>query len=806
MAGTAFCLASWLFLAGSAAFAQEPPQPAPAAPPATGEKPAGAAELVQRLDVVSSRLAEINEYLRKPAPDLAGIAVALPDKTREAQAVLGRVDAADETQADLVEVNATLQKLKNLDRIFDKWRARLKEEVELLDPWRKQLRSDADFLRQFTGADAPKASESDLMTGAVHARLETLADGLEATRPPLLRRLDVVVEADVRVGELQTMVRDLQGQLDAARLSQQERPLAVTAPPLWKPPDELRAPVATARQNVKTLLEGTRDYLAINPAQFTLGVLLLLAILAGVIQLRRSILARGETPTDELLTSHPYAVSLLVWTVVAPILVLPDLPLGLGLLRGLLVVALLWRIVPALVTRNEARAVKGLLLLSVAMLAQIVFFGDDWYGRVVTVLLGLIALLLFRELARHARLERGSRTLFRRAIHGAAVAAPIVIGVGLVAELIGARSLGQQAIGGIVFLTLSLCTLLAADIILCAVIDAWVSGPGSRWLRGVRHWPEVVRIWGRRLVRLLLLIALVSGLPAILPVLEPVWKAIGDVMGKPLNVGNVGLSLGDVVAFVAGIALAVGMARFVRFALDEDVLPRMPLAMGAASAASRLIYYALIVAGIVFALAASGVELAKLTIVISALSVGIGFGLQNVVNNFVSGLILAFERPVREGDQVTLGQTTGRVEAIGLRATRIRTGDGAEVMVPNATLISGELTNWTLSDRAQRIEITVGVDHRSDPSQVRQVLMAAIKDLPGVAPQPAPTTAFRGIGASSLDFSLLFWTYEVDDRLSVESEARTRVLAGLRGAGIDIPYPRMDLRMRDGGTPSTPPG
>jgi len=769
-------------------------QDAPTAPPA-----GSAAELVERLDTVSRRVAAINDYLRKPAPDLAGIAVALPGRAQEAQSVLGTVEAGDSGEADLVEMTAALQRLRNLDRIFDKWRQRLKTEVAVLDPWREQLRDDATYLRAVANPPgaAADALESDLLSAAVRARLTDLADELEATRKPLLRRLDVIVDADVRVGQLQTSLRDLQAQLDAARLQRQEQPLTITAAPLWNVPDKLGPPVRVARQNFTTLLDGVNDYLDTRPAQITAFCLTLVALLVAILRLRRSIMARGETEADDLLTQHPVTVALLVWTLIGPILFLPDMPLGLTLLRGFLSVVLLWRLLPVLVAPAEVRPVKGLLLLAAAFQVQLVVLGDDWYGRIVTVLLGLTALLVFRDLARRSAGEAGGRALFRRAIHGVAVAAPVAVAIGLVAEVAGARALSTQAIGGIVFVTLALCSLLAVDIILRTLLDAWVSGPGARWLRGVRNAPESIRSWGRRLIRLVLVLALINLLPTILPILEPLWNGVGRFLGTPVTAGNLDLSLGDVLWFFIGIAIALGVARFVRFVLDEDVLSRMPLAMGAASAASRLIYYALVVVGILFALAASGVELSKLTLIISALGVGIGFGLQNIVNNFVSGLILAFERPVREGDQITLGTTTGRVDMIGLRATRIRTFEGAEVIVPNANLISGELTNWTLSDRARRIEITIGVDYDSDPVRVQEVLLESIRDLPGLAAQPVPTTAFRSFGASSLDFSLLLWTRDVDDRLSVESDARLRVLNALRESGIDIPFPRMDLRVRD---------
>ncbi|MEO7385476.1 MAG: hypothetical protein ABIX37_00925, partial [Gammaproteobacteria bacterium] len=239
-----------LALAAAAAPAAESPATEAAPPPAAEARPGSAAELVQRLDAVSGRLARINEYLRRPAPDLAGIAVALPDKTKETQSVLGKGDlGASSSSSDMLEVNATLQKLRNLDRIFDKWRKRLKDEVATLDPWRDELRSDAEYLRSVVkpadsgemGTDGDSGTtvdgDSDLLTGVVRSRLNDLAGDLEATRQPLLKRLDVIVAADVRVGGLQSALQDFQDQLDAARIVQQEKPLAITAPALWKLPD-----------------------------------------------------------------------------------------------------------------------------------------------------------------------------------------------------------------------------------------------------------------------------------------------------------------------------------------------------------------------------------------------------------------------------------------------------------------------------------------------------------------------------------------------------------------------------------------
>ena len=788
--------------AASAAPTAGKPQPtAPAAP----APPRTTAELVQRLDAVSSRLLTINDYLRKPAPDLAGISVALPDKSREAGAVIGGAEAADPLQTDLVELAAMVQKLRSLDRIFARWRKRLQEEIALLDPWRAELRSEAGFLRDAAdpakvASGAADQNDADAVPEALRSRLRQVAADVEATRAPLRRRVDAVVDADLRVASLQTSLRELEAALDATRLERQKQPLAITAPPVWQPPAQMHSPLDLARQHVDAIKSGLSDYFDARSAELAVFWLALLVLLVAVSRLRRSVLARGDTDADQLLTRHPFAVTMLVWLLVGPLFLLPQLPIGGGLLRGLLAALLLWRILPVLVPPREVPPLRGLLVVAVAFLLQVVVLGDDWYGRLSTVVLGIVALLQFRAIARIAASEPGGRVLFRRGIRGLAVVAPVVIAVGLIAEIVGARVLGQQAIGGIIFISLVLCSLLAVDAILCSIVDAWVGGAGARWFRSVRHWPDVVRTWARRANRLLLLIAFISFLPAILPVLEPVWRSIENLLTTAVTFGSVELSLGNVLWFFVGITLALLIARLVRFVLDEDVLPHLPLALGAASAASRLIYYALVVAGILFALAASGLELSSLTLVVSALGVGIGFGLQNIVNNFVSGLVLSFERPVREGDQITLGTTFGRVSQIGLRATRIRTFDGAEVIVPNANLISNELTNWTLSDRTRRIDITVGVDYGSDPAQVQALLLEAVKGQPSVVAYPAPTTVFRGFGSSSLDFSLLLWTSDVDQRYAVETEARTRVLAALRGAGVVIPFPQLDVRVKDGVT------
>jgi potassium efflux system protein len=200
--------------------------------------------------------------------------------------------------------------------------------------------------------------------------------------------------------------------------------------------------------------------------------------------------------------------------------------------------------------------------------------------------------------------------------------------------------------------------------------------------------------------------------------------------------------------------------------------------------------------GFILAVAASGISLDRVTLMLGAFGVGIGFGLQNVVNNFVSGLILLFERPVHIGDVVQVGQLWGEVRRIGIRASVVRTFDGAEVIVPNGQLTSEQVTNWTLSDRTRRLHLRIGVEYGTDPERVLEILRQVAARHSDVLETPPPLPLFLEHGESSLDFELRVWTREFDRGLSVRSELTVAVNRALAEAGIAVPFPQRDLHLR----------
>jgi small-conductance mechanosensitive channel len=203
------------------------------------------------------------------------------------------------------------------------------------------------------------------------------------------------------------------------------------------------------------------------------------------------------------------------------------------------------------------------------------------------------------------------------------------------------------------------------------------------------------------------------------------------------------------------------------------------------------------------ALLALGFEFTKLTIILSALGVGIGFGLQGIVNNFVSGLILLFERPVRAGDYIELDGKWAEVKNIGLRATTAQTFDQADVIIPNADLVSNQVINWTLSNRRVRLIIPVGVAYGSDIELVMKTLLACAKENSGIAGEPPPQVLFQSFGESSLDFELRVWVPNAEDRLTVKSELNQAIERKFRDAKIEIAFPQRDLHLRNVNEPIT---
>ncbi len=278
-------------------------------------------------------------------------------------------------------------------------------------------------------------------------------------------------------------------------------------------------------------------------------------------------------------------------------------------------------------------------------------------------------------------------------------------------------------------------------------------------------------------------------------VLAPWGLDGGDTVGAVraalfgFTVGGVTISLSNIILAIALFAIGFTITRAVKVWLEKSYLPHTRLDIGLRNSIATSIGYLGIIIATMMAASTLGLSLDKFTIVAGALSVGIGFGLQSIVNNFVSGLILLWERPIRVGDWIVVGDEQGIVKKINVRSTQIETFDRASLIVPNAEFISGRVKNWMHNDRTARVVVPIGVGYGSDPEKVRRILLDVAKASKEVLKEPPPRVYFMRMGDSSMDFELRCFA-DVDFVLPVKSELLFQIHRQLSKARIDIPMPR----------------
>ncbi len=309
--------------------------------------------------------------------------------------------------------------------------------------------------------------------------------------------------------------------------------------------------------------------------------------------------------------------------------------------------------------------------------------------------------------------------------------------------------------------------------------------PGSIWFRftfSIIIWSTfavtVLKIWGLSDTTLL---------------------ELRDVITGGFEIGTVNIVPVKMIVALLSFAVMLSIIGWIKRRMDKSWLNRSRMDRGSKEAMISLTGYLGVAVGFLIALSIAGVQLANLALIAGALSVGIGFGLQNIVNNFVSGVILLFERPIKTGDWIMVGSTEGYVKKISIRSTQIQTFDRSDVIVPNSELISGQVTNWMFRDSLGRVVLPVGVAYGSDTELVKSILLDIAYQHPSVITKSPilskPWVLFRTFGDSSLNFELRCYIREVDNRLTVMSDMNFEIDRAFREAGIEIPFPQRDVHI-----------
>jgi len=771
---------------------------AAAPPPAMQPKPTPipAAEIPTRTSDVNTLVQETNSRAR-PKEWFTTIADELPS-------IEERITEYEETAGTLLDTFGSAEVLKSarsemapVSAKMDSWAAELGRRAAGLESDLTSLQDEHE-LWQLTASEAGQAG---LPAALVQQVRENLTAIREARKNTEARRNDVLT-LQTRVAKSQSRVKNLARDLRDEIDNRQRNLFRVDSPPLWRITREGDPAGAIGDQIVRSFgknVAEVRSYIKNHTERLVLHAVLLLSLIALFVWLRTK--AELWVQSDEslhmaaALLQRPLAASLLVTVVLLDWWIYPDAPVAfLGMLNAVLLLA-----VPSLLRQMVPPALRpaiwALIGLAVTYLvleyAPITYFLDR-LGQLVLALAGCaVCVWLLRQLGSH---RSRPKTGWARAGIVAVKLAGALFAVSIVANVFGAVALASYLVSATLGSAYDAVVLWVLAAVLLSTITVLLRAAPAKRLRIVEYDAETVRATAFRVIRFLAVASWVVFSLDAFGYLDRMVARSKQILGFQLKLGEFELSLSSVVIFVVVVWLSHRISRAVSFVLDRDVLSRLDLPRGAPAAISKISQYLVVTLGFLIAVAAAGFNISQLTIVVGALSVGIGFGMQNIVNNFISGLILLFERPINLGDRVEVGPISGVIKEIGIRATVVRTWDGAEVVVPNATLISDNVVNWTLYDPSRRMNIQIGAAYGTDPQRVIDLLLDIAANHEGVLENPAPVALFVDFAESALIFELRAWT--TGDFVTIASELRLRISQGMRNEGIEIPFPQRDLHLR----------
>jgi small-conductance mechanosensitive channel len=661
------------------------------------------------------------------------------------------------------------------------------DELELvarqLEHDRRALDSDAQKWQERSLLLEGKAVPASIRerAGSMEAKLQATNAHVREYQDAVLVALDHAVALRTRIDDARAFIATQEARIRAQRLQLEQAPLwQLGASPARF--DVVTAEVAVAWRSLGSYL--ARDGTSL--AALFVGVL----ALTGWLFTRRP---QGAGSAQHAY-GHPLAASLLI-ALMALWWLASDPP---TLFYEVLLILL--PVPAALVVRGAVRPAAPLTLYGVALATMLIPLRGIIEGSAIADrgLLLLQAISIALPVAvdlHHGRLQRAFRWLSPGAVRLAALFVLFAAAVTTFHVTFGFSGPGSSLRAGMGSILGFGLVFGATAIALYGAVLALLASPLCRWLRSARDADPAMLRTIRAVLGLFAFVGVVIVTLGIYGQIPTMQLAGQSLMGATLDLGSVSIAVKAIVtAFGVAVATVV-LTGLTGFVLDREVVPRLGLRPGAGFAIVTFTRWAIVIIGAALTLAALGIDMAKVTLLASAVGVGIGFGLQNVVNNFVSGIILIVERPVGVGDLIEIGPLVGEVKRIGIRSSTVRTGQGAEVIVPNGDLVSKEVVNWTRSDRQRRYDIDVGVAPDSDPEQVMRLLVEAAGDVPEIMTAPAPRVMFKGFGESSLNFSLLAWVPTIDVGLQAQNALRVAILRKLEGAGIAIPFPQRDVHV-----------
>lgn len=699
--------------------------------------------------------------------------------------------------------NLPVARLESLDRHwqfdarrFERWQSSMRDTSS---PYTKL----ADELSQrYAEWDATKATfTSDSLPAALTAQVDSMLTDIRKAENSLSAPLGQLGTLARRASTVDTNIQSGRSDVAAAIATIDRRLLQSEMEPLWR----IEAWRGAGEESLLSIEHGldietrfAKDYSASKAGSIP-GVRLMQVVLLGLLLWLTRLYLRTPALAEDRATGRILKRPISSWLLLSVLLTLAfeaDAPLMLMELALLVAFIPLLRLLPEQSLRLLDVWPYAVISLYVLDRFSFLIMDSSYLYRLFVLGLAIISLLVTLWLQWRWRHHERASSSTRVRVRGVGWMAVVLLSVSILVNCIGNVSLADMLVGGLIDSGYMGLLLYTGVMVCTALLTVLIAQPSIATLMFMRMQAAAIQ---QLLLRGLTIAAFAAWAIYTMDrfrILRPVYAGFSDFLAYTLEMGEISISVGNVLAFFVSVLIAFWAASMVRLLLREQLLTHLSLPRGVGHSIASLSYYAVLLLGFLVALSAAGFKVGQLALMFGALGVGIGLGLQNIVSNFVSGLVLMFERPIQPGDVVELPGVSGRVRQIGMRATIISTFDGADVVVPNGTLVSNNLTNWTLMDSRRRIDLTIGVAYGTDVQTLLPLLVETTRAMPGISTEPAPVALMTGYGVSSLDFVVRAWTYDMDNWVQIRSNLFASILTALNEAGIEIPFSQHDLHLR----------
>lgn len=373
--------------------------------------------------------------------------------------------------------------------------------------------------------------------------------------------------------------------------------------------------------------------------------------------------------------------------------------------------------------------------------------------------------------------------------------------IAMIGNILGAVTLSQFILTGMAHATYAALCLAVLAGILNDIAVAAVYMPASEFSHLISSNRSLLIRYFSKFITFVFLLTWIHFSLSQFALWDSIVSFFSSFLTKSFTAGSLSISVGDFLSVAITIWLSFKLSQLLRFILTEDIAPRTNMARGVPEAIGTLMQYFIVLIGFFTAISMTGLDLSKLAIMAGALGVGIGIGLQDVVSNFTSGLILLFEQNIKQADTVQCGTVNGQVMHIGMRCSIIRTSDGAEVIVPNGKLTSDQVINWTRSSQERRITVPLSTTQNVDPNKVIETLLTVAKNDRDIIDMPPTAALLLGFGAGTMNFELRAWVNNSESLGEVNSRLCAAIAHAFAEAGIIIPFQQQDVYIRH--TPAT---